>query len=322
MKTPAERKAIFSALSAFALFSVHDVFIKTLGETYSTFQIIFFSVLFGFPLVTLVLLRDRTSGTLIPRHPLLSLLRTGLAVFSAAAAFYAFAVLPLAQTYSILFAVPLVITILAVPVLGESLGWRRLSAVVIGLIGVVIVVRPGGADLGLGHVAALVAALGSAGASLIVRKIGRDERSIVLILYPMMANFLIMLAILPFVYEPMPLRDILYLLALSVFAVTAMLLLINAYSQASAVLVAPMQYSQIIWATLFGYFLFEETLDSFTIIGAAIIIGSGIYIVLREDSVSENAPVLRTRSRAATPALPRLSMLLPQRLWHRPPDED
>jgi drug/metabolite transporter (DMT)-like permease len=222
-------------------------------------------------------------------------------------AFYAFSVLPLAQVYAIIFAAPLLITVLAIPILGETVRLRRWIAVIVGLVGVFVVLRPGSTVLGLGHLAALAAAFGSALASIIVRKIGRDERNVVLILYPLLANFLIMGAMLPFVYLPMPMLHMGGLGLMSVLAFCASALIIGAYKSGEAVVVAPMQYSQILWATAFGLMFFDEVPDLWTALGAAIIISSGVYIVVRESgSASENTPVLRSRTRMDTGTVPRV----------------
>ncbi len=146
------RGALF-ALVAFAIFSTHDVFIKALGGSYSPVQIVFFSVLFSFPLVTLMLIRDATPGHLRPVHPWWTALRTGSAVVTGVSAFYAFSTLPLAQVYAILFAAPLLITILAIPVLGEKVRLRRWMAVLVGLAGVMIVLQPGATELTPGPLA-------------------------------------------------------------------------------------------------------------------------------------------------------------------------
>jgi len=300
------------ALLSFAIFATHDVVVKFLGGLYSPVQIIFFSVLLGFPLVTVMLISDRSDGHLRPVHPWWTALRTGSAVITGVSAFYAFSVLPLAQTYAILFAAPLLITLLAIPILGEKVGLRRGLAIVAGLIGVLIVLRPGAAPLSLGHAAALAAAVFSSLASVIVRKIGQDERSVVLLLYPMTANFLVMGCALPFVYRPLPLEHLGLLGIIACFGFVAMLLIILAYRAGEAVIVAPMQYSQMIWAAIFGYLIFGERPDLYTLIGAGVIIASGIYILLRERhrGVSKNNPVLRSKSRAETGTLPRISLML------------
>lgn len=300
------------ALLAFGVYATHDVIIKALGGTYSPVQIVFFSVLFGFPLVTIILARDRSEANLVPKYPVWALLRTLAVVVTGLTAFYAFTVLPLAQTYAILFAAPLLITIFAIPILGERVGVRRGLAVLVGLVGVMVVLRPGSEPLTLGHAAALLSAFTGAFAAVVMRKVGREERTVVLILYPMLGNFLIMGAALPFVYEPMPLADMAGLAVIAVLALVGMHFLILAYRAAPAVVVAPMQYSQILWATAYGLILFDETLDTYTAIGAGIIIASGVYIVLREArlGVSRTTPVLRTKTRLGTPVAPRVSTMM------------
>ena len=300
------------ALLAFALFSMHDVVVKLLGGSYAAFQIVFFSVLLGLPLATLMLMRDRTDGTLLPRHPGWTALRTAAAVVTGVCVFYAFSVLPLTQVYAILFATPLLITLLAIPILGEKVGLHRGGAVLAGLIGVLIVLRPGGGEgMNLGHAAALVGAGGGALAAIIVRRIGSEERNVVLLLYPMMANLVVMAVALPFVYEPMPLMDFAAVGAIAGLAFVASLCVIAAYKASEAALIAPMQYSQILWAALLGWLVFDELPDGGTVLGAAVIIASGIYILMREgrSNVSANQPVLQTRSRPDTGTVPRASAL-------------
>lgn len=303
------------ALLAFAIYATHDVVIKYLGSHYSPFQIVFFSVLLGFPFITMMLIGDPSERNLRPRHPWWSAVRTVAVVITGVSAFYAFSTLPLAQTYALLFAAPLLITVLSVPILGETVRLRRGLAVLVGLAGVLIVLRPGQADLSLGHLAGLTAAVGSALSSIIVRKIGPEERSVVLLLYPMVANFVVMGCLMPFFYVPMPLIDLAALGVIALFAFFAMLLTIEAYRNGEAVIVAPMQYSQILWAVVFGYLFFGESPDIFTAIGAAVIIGSGLYILFREGkgTASENKPVLNTQGRPETGIQPRISLMLRRR---------
>lgn len=305
-------KGAMLALLAFAVFATHDVFVKILGASYAPVQIVFFSVLFSFPLATLMLIRDANPGTLLPKHPWWVGLRTATTTVTTLSGFYAFSVLPLAQVYAILFAMPLIITILAIPMLGETVRLRRWLAILVGLSGVLVVLRPGSSELTFGHLAALSAAFGAAIASIIVRKIGSEERPVVMLLYPLLANFILMGIALPFFYEPMPLAHLGMVAIVSALGWIAGRFVIAAYSTGEAVIVAPMQYSQIIWASLFGTLIFNESLDQATIIGATIVIASGMYIVLRESrgSNSENTPVLRTRSRLATPSSLRISSLL------------
>ncbi len=294
------------ALVGFACYATHDVLIRILGETYSVLQIMFYMGLLSFPMLVVVLIRDPHPGTLRAVHPGWMLVRTASVVTSAACAFYAFTVLPLAQVYTVLFAAPLLITLLAIPMLGERVGLHRGLAVVAGLLGVLVVFRPGSGEVSLGHLAALAAAMMSALNSIVLRKIGRDERSVVMILYPMMANVVVMGASLPFVYVPMRLLDLATIGVIALLSLFAMQLTIVAYRKAEAALVAPMQYSQILWAVLYGALLFGESPDRWTIVGATLIIASGLYIVFRESrrNVSANRPVSNTRMRGESVAAP------------------
>ena len=302
------------SLAAFAIYAFNDVIVKFLGSNaaYHPFQTIFFSGLMAFPLMTIVMMSDKSDGNLRPKMPGWTVTRSVLTVLNGLTGFYAFSVLPLSEAYPIFFAMPMLVTLLAIPMLGEKVGLHRGLAVVVGLIGVVIVVRPGSANFGLGHIAALTAAAIGAMNSVLVRKTGKAERSAVIMLYPMIANFIVAGIALPFVYKPMPIEHLGLVAAMAVLGITASLLAIMAYRRAAAVIVAPMQYSQIIWATIFGTLFFNETHDLVTALGTGIIILSGIYIVLREDKprVSKNRPVLETRSRFDIGLSPRLSTWL------------
>jgi S-adenosylmethionine uptake transporter len=301
------------SLAAFGAYATHDVVVKLLGEDYSAFQIMFFSGLMGFPLVMMMLMGDRRDGTLIPRHPWWSILRSVSAVATGVMGFFAFSQLPLATCYAIFFAMPLLITLMAIPMLGEKVGIRRGIAVIVGLLGVLIVLRPGGGEgFSIGHFAALGAAVTGALTSVIVRKIGQEERSVVLMLYPMVLTFFAMGAVMPFVYEPMPVEHLGLTAVMAFLGMLGALAIIAAYRMAPAVIVAPMQYSQILWAALYGWLFFDEGVDLYTALGSAVIIASGIYIVLREGqpSVSRNRPVLENRSRMDIGTQPRISSWL------------
>ncbi|MFV0245683.1 MAG: DMT family transporter [Qingshengfaniella sp.] len=307
-RTLSDKTGPLLALASFALFAVHDVIVKLLGGVYSPVQILFFSALFGFPFLTILLIRDKEPGTLRPRHPWWTGARTVLAVVTSLSAFYTFSVLPLAQTYALLFASPLLVTLLSIPILGERVGMRRIIAVVVGLGGVLVVLQPTAETLTPGHIAGLTAAVGSASGGVITRKIGRDERSAVMLAYPMLINILAMGVLLPFIYEPMPLTHLLGMVAIAGLAFVGAALIIMAYRRGAAVTVAPMQYSQIIWASVFGVLLFSEVPTLSTLIGATIIIASGIYIVLREDRRKGDSlrPVLTTRIRSGIGAHPKI----------------
>ena len=301
-------------LAAMGLYATHDVVIKTLGETYPAMQILFFASLLSFPLVFVILMRDPQTGTLRPANPGWVILRTVCAVVAGMAGFFAFSTLPLAQVYAILFTTPLLITILSIPLLGEKVGLHRWAAVIVGLSGVLIVLRPGGQELQLGHFAAMAGAVASAMAAVIIRRLGRGERPMVLLMWPMLGNFMATGAALSLAYEPMALADLALTGLIAGLGLGGAFLVIVAYRAGEAAIVAPMQYSQILWAMVYGWFLFGEALDGATALGATVIIASGIYIVWRESrGVSANRPATTARLRTETVTAPKSTIL--QRLW-------
>jgi len=273
---------VMLSLAGFALYSTHDVIVKLLGSFYTPFQILFFSVLFSFPLVLLFMLRNPRTGSLWPHHPVQMAVRVLATTLSGFCAFYAFSVLPLPQTYALLFLTPIFITIFSIPVLGERVGIHRGMSVMAGFIGVLIVLQPGMNIFTLGHISGIVAAIAAAVNALITRKIGQKEKTSVMLLYPMFGNFLIMGAIMPFVYVPMPVQHLGGVALISCLGFIAMFCIVGAYKSATASVIAPMQYSQILWAGFFGFILFDENINLPFIIGAGLIISSGLYIVRRE----------------------------------------
>lgn len=191
------------ALIAFALFSTHDALVKSITGIHA-FQIAFFVFLFSFLPFSAVLAVDPVERSLRPNRPLLIGLRCIFNAGSIICAFYAFSVLPLAQVYAMLFATPVLITLLSIPILGERVRLVRWIAILLGLSGVMIVLNPSASSLSIGHVAALMSAVFGACNSINTRKIGNSEHSATLLLYPMIGNVLVSAVLLYFVYQPMP----------------------------------------------------------------------------------------------------------------------
>lgn len=278
----ANLKGIFLSLAGFAIYSTHDVFIKFLGGFYSPFQILFFSVLFSFPLVNFFIIGNPRTGSLWPHHPFQMTLRVVATSVSGFCAFYAFSVLPLPQTYALLFLTPIFITLLSIPVLGERVGIHRGGSVLVGFIGVLIVLQPTTSTLTLGHLLGIIAAVGAAVNSLITRKIGQKEKTAVMLLYPLFGNFILMGLCLPFVYVPMPTLHLGAIALVSCLGFLAMFCIVGAYKASNASVIAPMQYSQLLWAGFYGVLLFNDDITISFIVGATLIIASGLYIVKRE----------------------------------------
>ena len=283
------------ALLGFAVFSLHDALTKSL-DGLPVFQIVFFVVLFSFVPFTIWLALDATERSLRPRLPGLVALRCLFTVGGLLCVFQAFERLPLAEVYSLIFASPILITLLAIPILGEKVRLARWFAILLGLGGVMIVLRPGSASLSVDHLLALGGALCIASGAVVTRRIGSREHTVTLVIYPMLANMLVCGVALLFVYVPMSGEALLKCALIGLLSVVGQTLVIGAYRASEAQFVAPMQYSQMLWALIYGTTVFGESVDSTVLLGAAVIVLSGLLFIWRELTASITQPVLRTRN--------------------------
>ncbi len=270
-------------LVAFGAYSAYDVSAKLLGSAYHPLQIIAAGGLMIMPLLLIYALLDRGTGSLRPVRPGLMALRAVGTILNFVCGVTAFILLPLAEAYVIFFTMPLFIALLAVPVLGERLDPIRGFAVLLGLAGVVIALDPTATPLSLGHLLALTGSLVGAMNYVIIRKTGAVERTAVMLIWPQVALFLFVAATMPFVYRPMPIAHLGLAVLMALALLLGMLAILAAYRRAPAIVVAPMQYSQIIWAGVLGALLFDEEMGRGTFFGAVLIAVAGLLVVARQD---------------------------------------
>jgi drug/metabolite transporter (DMT)-like permease len=217
-----------------------------------------------------------------PVHPKLVAARGLLAGIGTIFGYYAVSTLPLADVYAIAFGVPIVVTILSIPVLGEQVGVHRWSAVLIGFVGIVVMVRPGSTELSLGHLAAVAAMLNGAVITLILRKIAGTEHAPALVSSVVLSMFLVSLPGAVLVFRLPDLADIGLFAASGLMMGTAQFIMLQAFRRAPAVSVAPMQYTMMVWALLYGVILFGDSLRTNLLVGAAVVMASSLYIMHRE----------------------------------------
>lgn len=197
--------------------------------------------------------------------------------------FLALRTLPLADAMAIYFLAPMVITALAGPLLGEWAGWRRWAAIGVGFAGMLVVMRPGYGAFGIGHVYALLSMVSYCLYVIMTRRMAATETSASLIFYSALAPVVFMSPAVPLAGSVPP--DLLHwvvLISLGFYGGLGHWLIIHAYKRAQVAGLAPYPYIQIIWATLLGYLVFGDVPDLYTVIGACIIVASGLYIVHRE----------------------------------------
>lgn len=204
--------------------------------------------------------------------------------------FTALAYLPLTVTISIFFAAPLVVCLLSMPVLGEKVGARRFAAVMVGLLGVLIIVEPWGESFDWHVFLSLGAMLGASGYFVLTRKIAGVDSNAVTQCYSAGISTLLLA---PFVFAgwqwPSSGLDWGLLLLLGSFGMLGHSMVTRAHDFAEASVLAPMVYSQILYVTVFGWVIFESVPDGSTIVGALIIVASGLYVWLRERRMSDVA---------------------------------
>ena len=279
--------AIGLVLLAVALFSAMDAMSKLLAADYDPIEIVW-----GRYLAILVLLAPaalRRPLLLLTAQPMLQAVR-GVCVLASALLFIAgLARLPIADATAIGFASPLLVTALSIPILGEEVGVRRWSAVGIGFLGVLIVVRPGSGAVGAAALLPLFSAVCWAMSLVVTRRMRRADTPLTTLLYSTAIGFVLSGAALPVVWHAPSLSAAAMLAAMGMLSASGQYLLIAGLTRGDASLLAPFTYSQIVWATLTGYFVFGTVPTSWTWCGAAVIVASGIYIAHRE-RVRHRAP--------------------------------
>lgn len=286
MTTGAKRNAvgwgIAAAVATFGGFASADATIKWLSDEFAALHSLFIGTLFAFIPVCIFL--KVTEGRIFvrPRLPLLTTLRALTITTSAACIVSAVTILPLAEAYSLLFTGPLIVTALAGPVLGERIGWHRWTAVLVGFIGVLIILRPGLTEIGVGHVLAISAAITFAASSLILRHIGNVESTPALLIILLIVTELFTLPFALFDWQPLHWRAVLLMSLSGTLAGCANIFMVLAFRLAPAGVVAPFIYSQMIWGLIFGALLFGDWPNPIMLLGAAVVIGSGLFLLFHE----------------------------------------
>ena len=269
-------------LLAVTLYGFMDALIKYQAARYPVVEVMFFRSLFA--LVPLAWLVRRGGGlsSLRTRQPRLQAVRAIIGFVSLICFIEAFALMPLADVVAIGFAAPLFITALSVPLLGEHVGWRRWSAVLVGFAGVLIMVRPGSGLLGIAAVVALLGTLTYALSIITIRRLSATDGNA-----PTVASFTVFAvlatgAVLPFYWVTPAAGDWIMLVAIGLLGGAAQIAFTHAFSLAPPVIVAPFDYANMLLATMLGYLIWGDVPTAAVLAGAALVIASGLYIVYRE----------------------------------------
>ena len=262
-------------------FAIQDAGIKWLSAEIAVLQILFLRSLFG-----LVFLGASTgfSGETISlkvNRPWLLVLRSGINILSWVLFFTSLKYLQLATAVALFFSFPLFLAIISVPLLGETVGIRRILAIIVGFAGVLLITNPA-AGLSMPALMMLGAALGWAIVASLTRILGENENTTTLLFYTLL-GFAVLLAIPQYwLWQSIDLDAYLMIVGVAFFGVIAQFAVTKAYAIASPSLIAPFEYTALIWSAILGYLVWNDIPDLYAIIGAFLIIASGIYIIHRE----------------------------------------
>jgi drug/metabolite transporter (DMT)-like permease len=274
-------RGIILYAAATILFATADTTAKYLTAFLPIIEIIWIRYAIFVMFAASLVYRTRPSGLAL-RSPSMQLARGVFLVGSSILFVFGVSRMPISQATSISFVAPMLITILSIPLLGEQVGIRRWAAVVVGLIGVLIVVRPGGGTLGAAALFSLGSAFCWAMALIITRKMATSERPTTTLLISATTGLLLLSLLLPFNFAwPTPFQAALTLL-LGSFASLGQWMVVLAHRQAPASALAPFSYGQLLWVSIGGYLVFAAIPDRWTVLGSAIIIASGLYTAHRE----------------------------------------
>tara|TARA_B100001013_G_scaffold114170_1_gene65653 strand:+ start:57 stop:956 length:900 start_codon:yes stop_codon:yes gene_type:complete len=274
---------ILLAMGAILLFCLMDLQAKYLGQYLHVTQIVW-ARYFGLFIILMVLFAPRRGlGLVRSKRPVLQWIRSLLLLFCTIAFFLAIQFMPLADAVSISFLSPLLVTALGVPLLGEVVGKHRWGAVFVGFLGAMIIIRPG---LGVMHWAAwllLAVAFGYALYQITTRMISGQDDAVMSLFYTAFIGAGLVTVIVPFFWRnPVETEHWLMLAGLGAIGGLSHYMLIKALEFAPVSVLAPISYTSLPWNTLFGYWVFGDLPDRWTVTGACILIATGIYILYRE----------------------------------------
>jgi drug/metabolite transporter (DMT)-like permease len=284
--TATRQRAILCVTGAAGCFALSACLVKALGTAIPTIEVVLFRSLVAFLILIPVLARNGGLRALRTSRPWSHAGRTLCGFAGMITSFYGYRILPLALVTALGFVLPLFLTILSVPLLGERVGARRLAAVLVGLAGVVVMVRPWQSDGETELTAVLVVIAGVVAwalAMISIRRMGRvGELNVTIVAWFSLGSAaLAAFGTIPVWVAPTPIET-LFLVGVGVISGIAQLLMTEGYRTGETTLVAPFEYSAIVYTTVLGLLIWGEWPDGWNILGIAIVVASGMYIYRRE----------------------------------------
>lgn len=281
-------RGIFLMLTTTLFFILIDTCAKHLSQSLPVMEVVWARFIFHLAVV-LILLRGRALGFARTNRPGLQLFRSAMLMTTTYLFFTGVQKIDLAMASSIMFLSPILITVLSVPVLGERIGLRRVLGVLAGLTGALIIVRPGLGEVPVAAFYFIAAACTNALYQLTTRMLRQWDDAYTTLFYTGLVGTVVSSIAAPVVWVAPSLTEWGLMAAMGTFGALGHFTLIRAFQSAPPSALMPFAYSGLVWATLFGYFVFSNLPDGYTVIGAAIITASGVYIFHREQRAAKIA---------------------------------
>jgi drug/metabolite transporter (DMT)-like permease len=289
-------------LAAVATFSMMDVTMKHLVASYPAVQVTFLRGIASLPLLIAAIGLFGRWRDLIPHRWGLHLVRGLLGVVTLWGFIYAVSLLSLADAYTIFMSAPLLITALSVPLLGEHVGARRWMAVGVGLCGVVLVLKPSGAGLiTIGGIAALASALGYALSALTIRILSRTDSGAATVVWALSIMTVISGVIALDGWVALQWQHWPWIVGLGISGALGQYFITEAFRRAPPPVIAPLEYTALAWGMFFDWLIWTTAPSTRMLVGAAIIIASGLYVIHRERNVAVASPGNVPASDSSTP---------------------
>lgn len=281
---------IFAAVNAFMLTAM-NMFAKLLGDYFPPEQITFFRSISAFLMLMVGLVLLRKLSLVKTQRPVAHIVRSVIGTVGLFFGIWTYTLMPMANATTLIFTQPLWVVILSYPLLKEKVGIYRSLAVLVGFSGILVIAGPGGDFTAFGLMIGLIAGLFNALVAICLRWLGQTESAATTVFYFLLYGSLIMGGFLPFTGQALPADNhilaLFLILGLGGFGLASLLTKTYSYRLGSAALVTPISYTMILWAGLFDYFLWDRTPSWNIALGAAIIIGSNLFILWRERQVQK-----------------------------------
>jgi drug/metabolite transporter (DMT)-like permease len=266
------------------MFSSMDGVSRYLAETNNIFTLVTMRYWFiaFIMIVTCLFIKNRVSDILNTKQPYIQFSRGVILSLNNCLVVYTFTLLGLVETHAIIACYPLIVAGLSVPFLGEKFGWRRWMAIFIGFIGVIIILRPNTNVITEGSIFAIVGAVMFAVYLILTRYVSRSDTAITSFFWTGIGGTVTMSLISLFIWDDILKDDYLWLLIMCLLSAGSHFMMVKTLEVAEASVVQPFSYLQLVFGSIIGVTIFSESIDLMIVIGASVVIGSGLFTTWRE----------------------------------------